>query len=240
MQSAPTASYQESPAAAQGRGRPQHNVLLNLAAPVLELVLKLRTSAIPPSNDVRPVAEDLLRQLEQGANSMGVPNRQVQAVKFALVAFVDETILNPAHDFPLRDMWEREPLQLIHFSEHLAGEKFFLRLDEAIKNIETDVDVVEVYYLCLLLGYKGKYNIYLLEEQLKQVIRNVAHQLRQVGRLKPNALSAHWLANDQPPPPRTPGIPMWLKIAVPALVGFVLVVYAVLYFLLRNEIQVAR
>ncbi|MGH9900615.1 MAG: type IVB secretion system protein IcmH/DotU, partial [Pyrinomonadaceae bacterium] len=171
MQSA-VAVAEQTPHAAPQRGRSQ-NVLINLAAPILELVLKLKTGVIPASNDVRPVAEDLLRQLEQGAATLGVSHKHMQAVKFAMVAFVDETILNPANDFPLRDEWEKHPLQLEHFREHLAGEKFFERLDVMLKNIATDADVVEVYYLCLLLGYKGKYNIYLLEEQLRQIVRNV-------------------------------------------------------------------
>ncbi|HEY0077420.1 MAG TPA: type IVB secretion system protein IcmH/DotU [Pyrinomonadaceae bacterium] len=218
----------------------QQNVLLNLASPVLELVLKLKTGVIPASNDVRPVVQDLLRQLEESAPSYGVPYKQAQAVKFALVAFVDETVLHPSNNFPLRDEWEKNPLQLEHFSEHLAGEKFFDRLGVMLKNIAADADVVEVYYMCLLLGYKGKYNIYLLEEQLRQIIRSVAEHLRHVGRLRPNALSARWLAEDQPPPPVSPKLPIWVKIGGPALVAFVLVVYGVLYLLLNNDIHVAR
>jgi type VI secretion system protein ImpK len=236
-----TLAVAQDQAAAPPQPNPRKpNVLLNLASPVLELVLKLKTGAIPASNDVRPVVQDLLRQLEESAPSYGVPYKQAQAVKFALVAFVDETVLHPSNNFPLRDEWEKNPLQLEHFSEHLAGEKFFDRLGVMLKNITADADVVEVYYLCLLLGFKGKYNIYLLEEQLRQIVRSVAEHLRHVGRLRPNALSARWLAEDQPPPPASPKLPIWVKIAGPALVAFVLVVYGVLYLLLNNDIHVAR
>lgn len=229
-------------ASAQGGGGRRHNVLLNLAAPLLELTLKLKTGDIPASNELRPVVEDLLRQFEQGAESLGVNHRQAQDVKFALVAFVDETVLNPAHQFPLRDVWEKNALQLIHFQHNIAGEKFFERLDALLQSVETEGDVVEIYYLCLLLGYKGKYNLpfSVVEEQLRQVVQNVANQLRATGRLKANALSAHWFANDQPPPPRPPGLPLWFKIAGPAFVGLVLFTYVVLYLLLRNDIHVSR
>ena len=47
--------------------------------------------------------------------------------------------------------------------------KFFERLDNLLARPEIEgADVVEVYYLCLLLGFKGKYNFYLLEEQFKR------------------------------------------------------------------------
>lgn len=240
MQNAYPPAQDAQIAGAQAQRARQPNALMNLASPVLELVLKLQTGAVPASNDVRPVVQDLLQQLEEGANSLGVPYKQAQAVKFALVAFVDETVLRPENSFPLRDEWEKNPLQLEHFSEHLAGNKFFERLNLMLKNIDADADVVEVYYVCLLLGYKGKYNIYLLEDQLRKIILNVADHLRHVGRLRPNALSAHWLATDQPTPPQTPRLPLWVKIAGPVLLGFVVLVYGVLYLLLSNEIHVAR
>jgi type VI secretion system protein ImpK len=226
----------------QGPRARGHNVLLNLAGPLLELTLKLKTGDIPASNELRPVVEDLLRQLEQSAESLGVPHRQTQDVKFALVAFVDETVLSPAHHFPLRDVWEKNALQLIHFKHNIAGQKFFERLDALMQNVEAEADVLEVYYLCLLLGYKGRYNLPYaeIEKQLQQVVQNLAGQLRRTGRLKANALSGHWLANDQPPPPRPPGLPLWVKIAGPAFVGFAFVVYVILYVLLRNDIHVAR
>lgn len=221
----------------QARG---HNVLVNLSAPVLELALKLKTGDIRPSMEVRRVVEDLLRQLEQGAISLGVSHKHQQDIKYALVAFIDETILLPANRFALRDEWEKNPLQLEHFNDHYAGERFFQRLDALMRNLSAEADVVEVYYLCLLLGYKGKYSVSIIAHQLPDVIRQVGEALRQVGRLRQSALSARWQATDQPAPPRDPGIPLWVKIGGPALVAFALVVYAVLYVVLQNDIVLER
>lgn len=213
---------------------------VNLAAPILELVLKLQAGVVAPSNEVRPVVGDLLKQLEHGGRELRCRPEQVEAVKFALVAFVDETVLSPQNDFPLRQEWEQRPLQLEYFREHLAGVKFFERLDDLLKNTETEADVVEVYYLCLLLGFKGRYNIYLLEEQLKEVIASVADCLRRAGRLKANALSARWLATDQPEFPRDPGWPLWMKVGGPAAFAVMVATYLILYFLLRNDLSLVR
>jgi type VI secretion system protein ImpK len=215
--------------------------LIGLAAPVLELVLKLRTGVVAPSNEVRPVVNDLLAQLDQSGRSLRCPAEQIEAIKFALVAFIDETVLSPANDFPLRREWEQLPLQLEYFKEHLAGNKFFERLDTLLTQPETEgVDVVEVYYLCLLLGFKGKYNFYLLEEQLGSAIANVAEYLRRAGRLKPNALSAHWFVDDQPVLAHEPLFPLWMKICAPLAIGVLVIIYLILFFLLRNDLNLVR
>ncbi len=234
-------NVQPESAAAPPRRAGHTNDLVQLAAPVLELVLKLKTGTITPSNDVRPVVADLLNQLEAGGVQIRCAPRQVQDVKFALVAFLDETMLSPQNNFPLREEWERNPLQLEYFKEHLAGVKFFERLDAMLENIEQEADVVEIYYLCLLLGFKGKYNIYLLEAELKDVVANVAERLRQIDRLRPIALSAHWQATDQPDvPPEEPLFPRWLKIAAPAALVLMLVTYFVLYLLLQRDLTIVR
>jgi type VI secretion system protein ImpK len=216
------------------------NDLINLAAPLFELVLKVRAGTVEPSNEIRPVVDGLLRQLEQGGVQIRCHPRQVADVKFALVAFIDETVLSPENNFPLRQDWERTPLQLVYFEEHLAGLRFFDRLDHLLRDVETNADVVEVYYLCLLLGFKGKYNINFLADQLRETIAGVAAQLRAVGRLKPNALSAHWRADDQPEPPRPRSLPLWAKLGASALLCLVIFAYLLMYVLLQRELTIVR
>ena len=213
------------------------NDLVSLAAPVLELVLKLKAGQITLSNELRPALKRVLEQMEQRAATLRYSERQTQAMKFALAAFIDETVLTA--DFPLREEWEKNPLQLEYFGEHLAGVRFFDRLDELLGQAETEADVIEVYYLCMLLGYKGKYKVY-LEEQLKDVIRNTAEHLRRAGRLHEGELSPHWKVLDQPEPPRDPGIPLWVKIGGGAGLALVILIYMVLNFLLRTDLNAAK
>jgi type VI secretion system protein ImpK len=231
----------EMPPQAAARAPRRANDLLSLAAPLLELVLKIQAGVVEPSHDIRPLADDLLRQLEDGALQLGYHPRQIEHVKFSLVAFLDETVLSPQRDFPLRGEWERSPLQLVYFKIHLAGEEFFDRLELALSSVEGGGgDVAEVYYVCLTLGFKGKYNIYLLEEQLKQIIKQTGERLRAAGRLQPVALSSHWRASDQPAAPVVGGLPTWAKVGLPSLVAFALFVYVLLYLLLQRELTIVR
>ncbi|HYM00037.1 MAG TPA: DotU family type IV/VI secretion system protein, partial [Blastocatellia bacterium] len=155
---------------------------------------------------------------------------------FALAAFVDEMVLTAK--FPLREEWEKHPLQLEYFGEHLAGVTFFNKLDDLLKESADQADVIEVYYLCLLLGYKGKFKIY-FEDQLKAVVESVAESLRRANRLRGGALSPHWKVTDQPAPPADPGIPTWLKTGGAILIAVAVLVFIVFSLWLRADVSSA-
>ncbi|AXA90928.1 type IVB secretion system protein IcmH/DotU [Massilia sp. YMA4] len=79
----------------------------------------------------------------------------VDAAKYAFCAAVDEIILRSS--FPIRDAWERRPLQLTLFGDQLAGENFFNRLEELRARGSAHVQALEVFHMCLLLGFQGRY-----------------------------------------------------------------------------------
>lgn len=227
----------ENPQVAGRRRTRSSNDLVSLAGPVFELLLKLQAGLVAPSLEVRPSIKRLLDEFEQRGVTLRYGQNQIQTVKFALAAFADEVMLSAA--FPLREEWEKFPLQLEYFREHLAGVKFFEKLDELLKHTETEADVIEVYYVCMLLGLKGKYKIY-MEDQWKSVMEATANELRRVGRLQETDLSPHWKVTDQPPPPPKRGIPLWMKISAGVLLVFVFLVFVVLSLLLSGDLNAAK
>ncbi|MEW6730049.1 MAG: type IVB secretion system protein IcmH/DotU, partial [Acidobacteriota bacterium] len=210
------------------------NGLMDLATPVLEVIMQLKAGLIKPSNDLRTTFADLFKRMDQQGDQLGFKGDQLQAVKFALAAFVDETVLTA--DFPLRDEWEKYPLQLEYFKEHLAGVTYFERLNQLLKDVEKNASVIEVYYLCLILGYKGRYKLY-LEDQLSGVIENVADHLRRVNRLRAGALSPHWKVNDQPILTTAPSLPLWIKVTTAIVLGSTIVIFLILKFLLMSSLN---
>jgi type VI secretion system protein ImpK len=209
--------------------------LVSLATPILEMVMRIRAGQLVPSTEMRQTVAAWLKELETRGAQLGYKEPQLQNAKFALAAFVDETVL--AGGFAVRNEWERFPLQLEYFQEQFAGVKFFERLDLLLKNAEQEADVLELYYLCLLLGFKGKYHIY-LEDQLPGVLQNVAEHLRRAGRLRESVLSPHWKMNDQPEPPqetKVPTLPAWVKMVAAASLGIVALSYLIFQFLLTSH-----
>jgi type VI secretion system protein ImpK len=79
----------------------------------------------------------------------------VDAAKYAFCAAVDEIILRSS--FTIRDAWERRPLQLQLFGDQLAGENFFERLEQLRARGGKHLQALEVFHMCLLLGFQGRY-----------------------------------------------------------------------------------
>lgn len=227
---------QSTAAAARQRRARSNNDLVSLSAPLVRLSLKLRAGLVTPSADLRASFERMLEEVEERGATLRYDRAQLHEVRFALAAFVDEMVLSEY--FPLREQWEKYPLQLKYFGEHLAGVKFFERLDALLGDVEAQADVVEVYYLCLLLGYKGQYKIF-QAAQLKAVIENTAEQLRRAGRLRDGHLSLRWKATDQPGAPPREGWEAWAKVGGFGLCALLLL-YVLLGSLLSSDLRSAK
>ncbi len=210
------------------------NDLIAFAGPIFDLILRLKAGVVEPASDLRPKVAAMLEDFEKRAERYRFNHKVVQVSKFALAAFVDETILT--NNFPLRDEWEKNPLQLEYFGEQLAGNKFFDKLSAMLKQLEVTQDGVEIYYVCMLLGFKGKYAIY-EKDQLLATMQSTANALVKVGKIKPVELSPHWLADDQPEPPKKKGMPTWAKIGAVSGLGLAFIVYLIMFLLSSKFLQ---
>jgi len=208
--------------------RTTKNDLVAFAGPVFDLILRLKAGIVKPSNDLRPKVAALLMDFEKRAERYRFNHKIVQVSKFALASFVDETILT--NNFQMKEEWEKYPLQLEYFGEQLAGNKFFDKMLSMLKQIEQTADAVEIYYYCMLLGFKGKYAVY-EQEKLLATMQQTANALVKVGKIRPTELSPHWLANDQPKPPEKRGMPVWAKIGAAGGLGLAFIVYLVLFLM---------
>jgi type VI secretion system protein ImpK len=72
--------------------------------------------------------------------------------RFAVCAWIDEQIARSGWEH--KDLWLKEQLQRTYFDTTDAGEEFFLRLERLGPHQR---EVREVYYLCLALGFTGKF-----------------------------------------------------------------------------------
>lgn len=216
--------------------RTNKNDLVAFAGPVFDLILRVKAGIVAPSNELRPQVAAMLADFEKRAERYRFNHKIVQVAKFALASFVDETVLT--NNFPLRDEWEKYALQLEYFGEQLAGNKFFEKLDAMLKQIETTQDAVEIYYVCMLLGFKGRYGVY-EQEKLLAIMQKTANALVKVGKIKPVELSPHWLANDQPKPPEKRGMPTWAKISALSGLGLAFIFYLLMFLFSSKNLDEA-
>jgi len=101
---------------------------------------------------------EALKTAAAQALAAGYPSDDVRLATFATVAFLDESVLNSRN--PVFTDWLRKPLQEELFGTHIAGEVFFQNLQQILgRNDSADLaDLLEVHYLCLLLGLGGRYS----------------------------------------------------------------------------------
>ncbi len=210
--------------------------MVGFAAPIFDLILRLKAGLVTPSNELRPQIAQMLSTFEQRCLRQRYSEKLIQVAKFGLAAFVDETVLT--NNFPLKDEWEKYPFQLEYFGEQLAGEKFFNRLDAMMRQPEATADAVELYYVCMLLGFKGKYAVY-LENELQSVIKKTADHLINIGKISNIELSPHWLADDQPEPPKKRRLPMLVKIGFFSFLGFSVLLYLVMFLVSSSWLKTA-
>lgn len=98
-----------------------------------------------------------LDEFGRGAKKQGASADDTDAAKYAFCAAIDEIILRS--EFSIREDWSRRPLQLLLFGDQLAGENFFHRLEALRARGSAHLQALEVFHMCLLLGFQGKYII---------------------------------------------------------------------------------
>jgi len=129
---------------------------------VLTATVRLRSNrqAVNDAESFRHHIREALRTAAQEArNSAGYATEDIKMATFAVVGFLDESILSAQN--PLFANWPRRTLQEELFGTHMAGEIFFQNLQQLLgKPDSADLaDLLEVHYLCLLLGYRGRYSV---------------------------------------------------------------------------------
>lgn len=147
----------------------------------------------------------LFAAIERDARNAGVPGEDVQAARFALTAFIDESIAR-SDWFGKRD-WALRPLALESFGTNNAGDEFFDKLDELRLQVASRPDVVEIYYLCLALGFEGKSALG-DPRQLHALVESVGRDLERI-KGKTVKLSPHWEPPEQLMERVRQELPMW-------------------------------
>ena len=114
--------------------------------------LKTVASKQPPFDQVKADIQRLMGETEESRRQGAFSQEDYDLARFAICAWVDEVILGSSWNE--RNKWQGEQLQRLYYQTSDAGEMFFDRLN-AIGPHQRDVR--EIYYLCLAMGFAGRY-----------------------------------------------------------------------------------
>ena len=134
------------------------SVLLELMHEGFYLLFLLKNGSAPRDEQgFMERIKSFLEEFTREAKKLRADDDDIEAAKYAFCAAVDEIVL--ASPFDIRKPWERRPLQLLIFGDQLAGEHFFDRLDALRGKGAMRVQALQVFHMCLLLGFQGKYAV---------------------------------------------------------------------------------
>ncbi len=158
-----------------------------LATDIFLIGVKIReTSSLGQPDQLKRLITSYFKDFERTCLSMGKSANAVEQCKYALAAFIDETITNT--DNNCRESWIQEPLQTTFFNDNIAGENFFKRLEALLPDLKRNLEVIEVFYLALALGFQGRYRSS-GPEVLPNVVRNLLKRIESVKGAPPKAIS---------------------------------------------------
>lgn len=134
------------------------DVLSAAAAPLLQLMARLRNTVNPPeSGDLRERTVRQIRRFEQEARDKGVPIDQLRPAHYALCASLDDIVLNTP--WGNSGSWHERSLVSTFHQEVRGGERFFDVLKQMCDNPGKYLPVIKLMYLCLSLGFVGQYRL---------------------------------------------------------------------------------
>ncbi|WP_210528254.1 type IVB secretion system protein IcmH/DotU [Rubellimicrobium arenae] len=189
--------------------RAHPNPLVASFAPLLEIAPELEGAAPPESAEtlrVRLLAN--LIEARDAAVSRGVPLSRADQAAWFVAALLDDLAINTP--WGGQSDWPRRPLVVELAGEVDPGTRFFERLADLQRYAERDRDLLELGYMCLCLGFRGRFRVDARQGQaaLLQTRAALARLLRSPDAMR-SALSPRWEGVDVPDVPRRFAVPLW-------------------------------
>jgi len=193
------------------------NPLLRAANPLLELALPLRRLPSHPDLDaLRAQLIQMVRRFEADGRAFGVPDTQLGPARYCLCTFIDEAIAATPWG---AGVWGRRSLLVTFHNEASGGERLFVILQRLAQTPAADIDLLELIYVILALGFDGRYR---LIEGGKRQLDEVRERLEQMIRAQrgpvERALSPHWQPAEHARERTLGFVPLWVALAFAALV----------------------
>jgi type VI secretion system protein ImpK len=211
--------------------RPTSFDLSDIYGPVLTLIMQLRrTREFGDANILRQRFRDLLERMEREARRAGYSQADIRLTKFALVAFLDETII--ASEWNKKEEWLARPLQLELFNRFDAGEEFFANLERLRQRPLENISLLKIYYLCMALGFRGRYQV-VDREEIRKLIEEVFTEIVRLQRKPLQHLSPHGQRRDEIVDVVVREVPSWIIGVFALATGFLF--YLVMSFLISKS-----
>ena len=188
----------------------EDNRLIDAATPLLGLVIRVRRLADfhGVENLYRQVVDEVAA-IDRELVEQGYERPTVVAYRYVLCAFIDEAVLGT--DWGAHSVWSQHSLLSRFHNETWGGEKVFAITARMEQEPERYRDMLEFIYLCLCLGFEGRYKVMTNgRDEYEQIIRGLYEQIRGLRRDEEPQPLTRALDNVTPARNRLrTGLPLW-------------------------------
>lgn len=193
------------------------NPLVAAACELLSEVVRLKHSQTP--ENLQGLNQRLttgLKLFEARALRDGVESSEVMAARYVLCTVADEAVVTTP--WGNESEWSQMSLLSGFHNETFGGEKVFQLLESLSKNPHRHLTMLELMYLCLSLGFEGKYRVQARGMLELEGIRDALYrQIRQLRGDVPRALSPHWEGFSQQRRSLVRIVPVWMVVLFTAI-----------------------
>jgi type VI secretion system protein ImpK len=186
------------------------NQIIQAAAPLLTLGARLSTS-VHQANiaTLRQQAVQEVRAFEERMRGAGVGAEDAVVARYVLCGFMDSAVLNTP--WGAQGDWASQSLLVLFHKEVSSGEKFF----DIVGRLRTDpkryIDLIELAYVCLALGYEGKYRHDPSGQgRLAELQHDLYRLIREQRQVRDEDLSPHWKGVEDRRNPIIRYVPWWI------------------------------
>jgi len=208
------------------------NPLVASASELIALLGELRhTVRVQNPNQLRTQVVSAIKQFENTANVKGVPADVILSARYVLCSAIDEAVLNTPWGAEVG--WSRASLLSTFHNETFGGEKVFMILERLQAAPAKYIDLIELVYVCLSLGFEGKYKLDARGRDQLEIIRDNLSRI--IGTHRGDFdrdLSPRWRGASQSVKRIMEYVPMWVIVAV--VVALLLVSYSGYRFWLES------
>jgi len=184
--------------------------LVQAASPLLMLTGQLRgTLAAPDVSTLRRHAMEEIRRFEERARASGISTDVVMAARYVLCAGVDEAVLSTP--WGSQSEWRQQSLLVALHREAWGGEKFFDMLDRISEDPSRHIELLELQYLSMALGFAGKYHVQDRGHvRLDEIRHELSRKIREQRGVPQPDLSIRWRGLEDRRNPLIRYIPWWV------------------------------
>lgn len=208
------------------------NPLVRAAGPLLALTSRLRsTPAVPDLEALRERTIREFRDFETRAMGEGVTPEELREGRYALAATIDDIAQNTP--WGGHGAWARKSMVNVFNRETFGGERFFELLDHVRRDPARNLNLLELMYLCLALGFEGRYRLAARgASELNRIRDDVYRAIRNQRGEFERELSPHWRGVAAAHTPLRRYLPVWMLGLICA--GLLFLIFSVFLFLLIN------